>query len=348
MGAVLDSFGRRRCLLLAQLVDGLTALLVGLKPSFWSFVVWQLLREFSRRANKPARQAMLGDYVGCASIDYIHLKNLGDTASEILRTASVLLAARLVGESAHLGFLGCAGCNFAALLASLCLRESLPRSKVHRFKRSNVNPLSFISFFRKSSALQATGVLLASWRLAGHKWLPVKQYQKLRFGWGVKQQAKLAVAYQLSDLVSPTLLTYALRGFGGVRPAAQWHRRLAAVSQLNTAVAPHSACLFLDPALSPWQHGDDCVMRFLAVEAQRVGSGQGEMVAAQQNCEFVLRLIMPWVYSELFVFGCTRSVAFPGLPFAVAAGLDLLVAELILPWACRQLSVEATTWQQSK
>ena len=78
MGALLDAYGRKASLLAAQVLDGATALLVGLRPSVPSFVVWQLLREFSRRANKPARLAMMGDFVGRASADFIHLYNFAE------------------------------------------------------------------------------------------------------------------------------------------------------------------------------------------------------------------------------------------------------------------------------
>ena len=33
-----------------------------------------------------------------------------------------------------------------------------------------------------------------------------------------------------------------------------------------------------------------------AVEAALVGSGHGELAAAQANLAFVVRLVMPWVY----------------------------------------------------
>lgn len=100
MGSVIDAYGRRRCLLAAQLADGATALLVGLRPSVWSFVAWQLLREFSRRANKPARMAMLGDLVGRASTEFVHLHNLSESVSEAARIIAMLIVAR-TGARVH-------------------------------------------------------------------------------------------------------------------------------------------------------------------------------------------------------------------------------------------------------
>ena len=80
MGGLLDAYGRKASLLAAQVLDGATALLVGVHPSVPSFVVWQLLREFSRRANKPARLAMMGDFVGRASADFVHLYNFAEVS----------------------------------------------------------------------------------------------------------------------------------------------------------------------------------------------------------------------------------------------------------------------------
>jgi hypothetical protein len=78
MGGLLDAYGRKVSLLAAQVLDGATALLVGVRPSVPNFVAWQLLREFSRRANKPARLAMMGDFVGRASADFVHLYNFAE------------------------------------------------------------------------------------------------------------------------------------------------------------------------------------------------------------------------------------------------------------------------------
>ena len=38
--------------------------------------------------------------------------------------------------------------------------------------------------------------------------LPIKNFQKLRFGWGVQEQANFAVVYQLSELVKPLLVGF--------------------------------------------------------------------------------------------------------------------------------------------
>ena len=69
------------------------------------------------------------------------------TISEAARLVAMQVVARSVGDSAHLGFLGAAGCSLGAFLLALTLKESLPPAK-HKKIRSlrAVNPFSFVSF----------------------------------------------------------------------------------------------------------------------------------------------------------------------------------------------------------
>ena len=96
--------------------------------------------------------------------------------------------------------------------------------------------------------------------------------------------------------------------------------------------------------------------QILAEEAERLGVGAGELFAAQQNVEFVGRLLMPWIYTELFARSLILAggggsggrggrggrmegvhALAAGLPFLVAGGLNLIVGELVLPWAWSRL-----------
>lgn len=55
IGGVIDAYGRTAAVQMATLTDAATFLLLGLRPSLGSYFLWQIMREFSRRANKPAR-----------------------------------------------------------------------------------------------------------------------------------------------------------------------------------------------------------------------------------------------------------------------------------------------------
>ena len=55
IGGIIDAFGRSRAVQLACTCDTATFLLLGLAPSLPSYLLWQITREFSRRALKPAR-----------------------------------------------------------------------------------------------------------------------------------------------------------------------------------------------------------------------------------------------------------------------------------------------------
>ena len=64
------------------------------------------------------------------------------------------------------------------------------------------------------------------------------------------------------------------------------------------------------------QHGYTTLDKVTAIEASNVGAGFGELAGAQANLLFCVKLVMPWVYGEIFA----RSInSFPGAPFLVAA-----------------------------
>lgn len=130
MGALLDAYGRKKSLLAAQVLDGATALLVGLRPSVPNFVVWQLLREFSRRANKPARLAMMGDFVGRASADFVHLYNFSEVCS---CCGWLLLLPLLCCHHTSIGAATAAACLTAPLTA--CLAVCVLRMLRRRYRR---------------------------------------------------------------------------------------------------------------------------------------------------------------------------------------------------------------------
>lgn len=289
------------------------------------------------------------------------------------------LVARSIGDSAHLGFIGAAGCSLGAFLLALTLDESLPPSKVKKITSFSklANPFSFFAFFCQSKGLAGMGGLLAGWQLAGRKMLPIKNYQKLRFGWGVRQQANFAVIFQLSELIKPLLLPTMVKTVGGgnLQTVAKTDRCVDALIWLLHAMSPMGN--YVAAVLQALQHGDACVEKVIATEAERVGCGQGEMYAAQQNVEFVARAVMPWVYGELFAravrnyartrqlsiathrsdrcfarqvsykeAGGTGLLAFVGLPFVLATVLDLCTAHIAVPlaWSCLGFD---PTWRTS-
>jgi len=93
----------------------------------------------------------------------------------------------------------------------------------------------------------------------------------------------------------------------------------------------------MTPLFRPFQHMEVLLDKVVAGEAEQVDVGQGELFMAQQSLEFVTKLTLPWVYSELF----TRyHDSFPGLPFVLAAAFDLFIAQGIVPSVWRNLTVE--------
>ena len=56
------------------------------------------VKEFTRRAFKPARRAMLGDLLGRSSSEFVYAEQAIDTVAEVGKMATLQLCARYVPE----------------------------------------------------------------------------------------------------------------------------------------------------------------------------------------------------------------------------------------------------------
>eukprot|EP00658_Telonema_sp_P-2_P049693 TRINITY_DN37823_c0_g1_i1.p3 TRINITY_DN37823_c0_g1~~TRINITY_DN37823_c0_g1_i1.p3 ORF type:complete len:229 (+),score=71.50 TRINITY_DN37823_c0_g1_i1:1379-2065(+) len=223
----------------AQAIDSCCFLYVGLRPSVMSFCLWQLLREFTRRAFKPARLAMLGDLVGRDSIEFVYADQAIDTIAELLKIIVLQLCARIVTDGKyHRSFLIGSACNAVALLACSVLKETMTQKKKRKIQFKKSHPLAFMQLFQRSEGMTAMGVLLATWSMSGRKMLPVKEYQKKLFGMDMAQQANLMLSIQLCELASPVLLPKVLNHLGP-KGAAQLSHILSCL--LYTSPSPRDS-----------------------------------------------------------------------------------------------------------
>ena len=199
----------------------------------------------------------------------------------------------------HRNFVIGAGCNVLALLCASGLRETLPSHKKRKLSLRSSHPLAFLELFGRSGGMSAVAVLLASWSISGRKMLPVKEFQKRRFGIGMQQQANLMLAIQLCELASPVFLPMVVK-LCGVRGAAQLSHWASLLTNLNMVLSPYACTVYLTPLLRPLMHMEIILDKVVADEAKQVEAGQGELFMAQQSLEFVAKLIFPWVFGELF------------------------------------------------
>jgi hypothetical protein len=63
------------------------------------------------------------------------------------------------------------------------------------------NPVAFVGFFRRSKPLAALAPLLCVWELGSREFLPAQQYRRLKYGWTLREQANMMLAYQVRKFV---------------------------------------------------------------------------------------------------------------------------------------------------
>ena len=92
--------------------------------------------------------------------------------------------------------------NAVGVLASCFLSESLakPLRKPMQMKKM-ANPVAFVGFFRRSKPLAALAPLLCVWELGSREFLPAQQYRRLKYGWTLREQANMMLAYQVRKFV---------------------------------------------------------------------------------------------------------------------------------------------------
>ena len=124
VGGSIDAFGRKGALLFGQAIDALMRLLVAVRPSVVTFVLYRVSHEMARRMIVPARSAMFGDYVGRGSTDYILLQQLQGQVSTVARTVALQLGSRLIRDgNFRANFAAAAAFNCIGLCATLLLKE---------------------------------------------------------------------------------------------------------------------------------------------------------------------------------------------------------------------------------
>ena len=216
IGGAIDAFGRKYSLIFGQAIDCSVRLLVAVRPSVATFFLYRMLREVARRMVIPSRAAMFGDYVGRGSEDYILITQLMAQVATLARTVALQIGSRAIRDGDfRTNFLVAAGFNFVGLAVSCFLSESLakPLRKPLQMKKL-ANPVSFVSFFRRSRPLAALAPLLCVWELGSREFLPAQQYRRLKYGWTLREQANMMLAYQICELANPFVLPRLLRRLG--------------------------------------------------------------------------------------------------------------------------------------
>ncbi|CAE8587888.1 unnamed protein product, partial [Polarella glacialis] len=199
---------------------------------------------------------------------------------------------------------------------------------------SKISPLSFLAFFRQSKALRALAILSALRELPMYLNIDAV-YRRQKFAtWGSEQESTLMVLYQVAGFLSTFLRTRLMETLGleGCIRLDGW---ISALVNLINAAAFQPGMLQVTPLLGMLQCGGSAVDRCLQQEAALLGAGSGALGAASANRSFVPSLVMPHIFTALYSHCSAR---FPSAPYAAAGTMSLLAAEVVVPWAFKQLN----------
>eukprot|EP00747_Dinoflagellata_sp_TGD_P050856 gnl/TRDRNA2_/TRDRNA2_147008_c1_seq1.p1 gnl/TRDRNA2_/TRDRNA2_147008_c1~~gnl/TRDRNA2_/TRDRNA2_147008_c1_seq1.p1 ORF type:complete len:263 (-),score=39.46 gnl/TRDRNA2_/TRDRNA2_147008_c1_seq1:8-745(-) len=230
------------------------------------------------------------------------------------------------------------------LFLLLGTRETLPAAKRKPLQRDvsalirSFSPLSFMEVFGKSSALKAVALLtIVSMQSGGNlNNGTLLLFRKHKHDWGQVQQSNLMLIAQACGLGQAFVQGPILRALG-LKAAFKWGERLGALEDLNTALSPDCSTFSVNPLFRTSRQSPEVLNRICDTEARLLGIGEGQLAAATENLTFLVRLLMPTLYTEIYI----RTLElFPGANFLVSAAFQLLNAEILGPWAWNQLSPE--------
>jgi len=334
VGRLVDSLGRVPTFVAAVGFSGLGRLLVSLKPSIVTYLTCRVLSVVTMPIYLNAVGTMLGDLYGRGSAEFQHVSSL------IMRfTMPLMVVATFAGGSLkpRKAFAVAGGLNLVAAAISLAgMQETLKEEdkKPLELSASAVNPLSFISFYRKGKALTALA-LLGIMREMG-MFLDVNAvYQRRKFtAWSAQEDAKMMVAMQVGYFLS-TFCTLPVMERFGLEGAHRLHEWVQAAIHLIGAFAPRMEAVYWGQSLRMFMAGADSLGRVMQKESELLGLGQGELQGAEANRIFFPQLVMPRIFTSLYMRFAERL---PSAPYLLATALHIFAAEVGTPWAFKQLS----------
>jgi len=308
-----------------------------------SFFVYRHLASLAMLPYISAMTSMISDMLGRgsdAAVVFNRRTGLVATVLQLVLTRSLSLV-----PHPRYGFRLAASfslCSFVLLL--LGARETLPPAKRLQGRPDwkslvrEFSPLGFLEVFGRTRAMRALAVctVLNMHAGTGLNNGTLLLFRKHKHGWGQAQQSNQMLVAQACGLCESAVQGPVLRklGLGG---ALCWGERLGALTDLNTAASPDQRTFYLNPVLQALRQSPTVLDRALDAEARLQGVSQGRLAAAEENLTFVFRLLMPSVFSELYV----RTLEWlPGANFLASAACQLVNSEIVAPWAWRQLSQE--------
>merc|ERR1712194_680023 len=222
----------------------------------------------------------------------------------------------------------------ALLMAVTNMKETIREKTPTPLSLKAANPLSFISFYRRSRALTALAIL-GLLREMGMYMDVTTVYQRRKFkAWGTKQDSMMILGMQVGFFLN-TFATAPVMEYCGLQGAHRLHEWSMALLHLVGAYAPRMGFVYWSQTLRMLQAGEATRNRVLQQEAELLNLGQGELQGAESNRVFLPALVLPQVFSRIYM-ACSER--FPAAPYLLASACHILAAEVGTPWAFKQLS----------
>ena len=333
-GALSDSFGRRKVIVISNFGVGLDYVLMALAPTLgWLFVgrlisgitaasiatAYAYVADVTPPDKRAARFGFLGAAFGAG---FVLGPALGGLAGSI---------------SPRLPFWIAAGLSLAnACYGLLVLPESLPRSERVGFSWRRANPFGALVLLRTHAELSGLAFVNFLGNLA-HAVLPSigVLYMFYRYGWNERIVGLTLAGVGVASMIVQGAVVGPVTKRIGERAALMVGLAFGVVGFLVFAVAKTGAEFWIGiPLLALWGLESPACMALMSRLVS--GSEQGRLQGANSSVTGIANLFGPALFTQTFAFaiGTGQDWQLPGAPFLIATLLLALSAILAL-WVTR-------------
>lgn len=329
----MDAYGRLPTMIIAPLISGLLRLRLAWDPSLSFYFVYRVCTTISMQMFMRGSVAMLGDIHGRGTMQYTHIAATMQRYSLVCSVGGTYLGRLIPDDTTNIGL--CGGLQIAAgMLLAAVGRETLPQTSTTPMSYSASNPLSFVSFFGQSKPLMALFLLKTLREMPNYVNIHMV-YRRQRFeNWGRSDDSSMFMWGQIMMFLSTYTRMWLMDRFG-LQACHRLHSWVSIAIVCNNVFAPYQWMLYCNTLGHLLQTGMHSTERLLQMESVIEGAGAGELQSATANCSFLPSLIMPNACTQLYL-RCLDT--FPAAPYAVAALLHLVNAEVVTPYSYGRLS----------
>lgn len=275
--------------------------------------------------------AYLSDkFGGRSSLQYAKVTRYMRVAESLSRIVFLQVGARI--KNKRKCFVLASMMNFvAALVFSVSVKETLKEKDRQEFNPRNAsNPFLLLRYFGRTKELQRLALLLLLTSIPLQN-MSGEMYRREKYGWNVKETARLLQVGNVCEVVSPFLALPIYKKLGA-ETTFICGQLTSSLACLNTAFTSNSSTLYLNP-IACSLFDQEAATNVLVDKASRTNPlGEGKLSAAIMGLNFPLGLVFPTLFSELYV-GSMKTQLRGNLPFLLCGALQFVNAVFLIPSA---------------